>query len=286
MKNSGSMRGLKPFTAMLLGTAAVLAQPAMAQDAAVEDGTKLEEIVVTAERRSESLMTVPVAVSALTTNDLARQGITSSFDLSASVPSLQVTSAFGEAQPNFTMRGIGVGNEYGANQVSPVGIYTDDNYLSARTMHGLQLFDLDRIEAVRGPQGTLYGRNTTGGAINFISVKPNLEAGARGFVEVGYGRFNEIRAQGAIEGTLSDEYARLSRLRQLCSRQWLCEEHFPGPAGCEFEGFHRRSPDHPGQAQRQAGRDAEVHGQQGQADPGRRFPSQRWHRHLELFALQ
>jgi iron complex outermembrane receptor protein len=198
------MRGIKPFTAMLLGTAAVLAQPAMAQDAAADDGTKLEEIVVTAERRSESLMTVPVAVSALTTNDLARQGITSSFDLSASVPSLQVTSAFGEAQPNFTMRGIGVGNEYGANQVSPVGIYTDDNYLSARTMHGLQLFDLDRIEAVRGPQGTLYGRNTTGGAINFISVKPNLEAGARGFVEVGYGRFNEIRAQGAIEGTLSE----------------------------------------------------------------------------------
>ena len=205
MTDSRAMRGLRPLTGMLLGTAAVLAQPAMAQDAATGDSDQLEEIVVTAERRSESLMTVPVAVSALTTNDLARQGITSSFDLSASVPSLQVTSAFGEAQPNFTMRGIGVGNEYGANQVSPVGVYTDDNYLSARTMHGLQLFDLDRIEAVRGPQGTLYGRNTTGGAINFISVKPNLEAGTRGFVEVGYGRFREIRAQGAVEGTLSED---------------------------------------------------------------------------------
>jgi iron complex outermembrane recepter protein len=199
------MRDLRSITAMLLGSAALFAQPALAQDAPAEDSGKVEEIIVTAERRSESLMTVPVAVSALTTTDLARQGITSTFALSAAVPSLQVTSAFGEAQPNFTMRGIGVGNEYGANQVSPVGVYTDDNYLSARTMHGLQLFDLDRIEAVRGPQGTLYGRNTTGGAINFISVKPNLDPGTRGYVEAGYGRFREIRAQGAVEGTLSED---------------------------------------------------------------------------------
>lgn len=163
------------------------------------------DIVVTAQRRSESLMSVPVAVSAISNEDMARQGIANSLDLSGAVPSLQVTSAFGNAQPNFTMRGIGVGNEYGANQVSPVGIYTDDNYLSARTMHGLQLFDLERVEAVRGPQGTLYGRNTTGGAINFISVKPKLEGGTTGFVEAGYGRFNAVTASGAIEGTLIED---------------------------------------------------------------------------------
>jgi iron complex outermembrane recepter protein len=199
------MRGIKQFTGILLGTAALLAQPAMAQDKPADDSDQLGDIVVTAERRDQSLLKVPVAVSAITPTDLERQGIKSTFALSGSVPSLQVTSAFGEAQPNFTMRGIGVGNEYGANQVSPVGVYTDDNYLSARTMHGLQLFDLDRIEAVRGPQGTLYGRNTTGGAINFISVKPSLEAGTRGYVEVGYGRFREIRAQAAVEGTMSDD---------------------------------------------------------------------------------
>lgn len=200
--------------ALLAGVSALPWQ-AQAQDAgagadaqaAAQDRSSagLADIVVTAQRRAESLMEVPVAVSAVTSEDLARQGITSTFELSASVPSLQVTSAFGEAQPNFTMRGIGVGNEYGANQVSPVGIYTDDNYLSARTMHGLQLFDLERIEALRGPQGTLYGRNTTGGAINFISNKPTLEPGARGYLELGYGRFNEIRGQGAIEGTLIDD---------------------------------------------------------------------------------
>ncbi|QPI72238.1 TonB-dependent receptor [Sphingobium sp. Cam5-1] len=207
----------------LLASSAFIAQPSWAQanpqatsatpassdqadkgeaKAGADDGAA---IIVTAQRRSQSLLKVPVAVSALTPGDLERQGVTSSSDLSGAVPSLQVTSAFGDAQPNFTMRGIGVGNEYGANQVSPVGIYSDDNYLSARTMHGLQLFDLERVEAVRGPQGTLYGRNTTGGAINFISVKPSLTPGTTGYVEVGYGRFNEVRGQGAIEGTLIDD---------------------------------------------------------------------------------
>jgi iron complex outermembrane recepter protein len=204
------MKGLRIFACMLMGGTSMLAQGAFAQEAPQDSAAEgasvgIGEIVVTAQRRSESLMKVPVAVSALGTEDLARQGVTSSFDLSGSVPSLQVTSAFGEAQPNFTMRGIGVGNEYGANQVSPVGVYTDDNYLSARTMHGLQLYDLERIEAVRGPQGTLHGRNTTGGAINFISNKPTLEAGTRGYVEGTYGRFQEVRGQGAIEGTLIDD---------------------------------------------------------------------------------
>lgn len=204
------MKGLRILACMLMGSTSMLAQGVHAQEAPQDGAAEgasagIGEIVVTAQRRSESLMKVPVAVSALTTDDLARQGVVSSFELSGSVPSLQVTSAFGEAQPNFTMRGIGVGNEYGANQVSPVGIYTDDNYLSARTMHGLQLFDLERIEAVRGPQGTLYGRNTTGGAINFVSNKPTLEAGTRGYVEGTYGRFQEVRGQGAIEGTLIDD---------------------------------------------------------------------------------
>lgn len=209
------MRGFNRLGSYLLASAAFLATPVLAQDANGTGASDTDadaknqggigEIVVTAQRRAESLMDVPVAVSALSPDDLARQGVTSTFGLSGSVPSLQVTSAFGDAQPNFTMRGIGVGNEYGANQVSPVGVYTDDNYLSARTMHGLQLYDLERVEAVRGPQGTLYGRNTTGGAINFISVKPSLASGATGYAELGYGRFNEVRAQGAVEGTLIDD---------------------------------------------------------------------------------
>ena len=242
------MRGMTSTASLLLCTTAfvALAGPVSAQTAAdpvpggdgaqptadtpvaEADTQAAGDIVVTAQRRSQSLLSVPVAVSAVTTAELERQGITSSFDLRGAVPSLQVTSAFGEAQPNFTMRGIGVGNEYGANQVSPVGVYTDDNYLSARTMHGLQLYDLERIEAVRGPQGTLYGRNTTGGAINFISVKPSLEPGARGFIEGGYGRFNEVRAQGAIEGTLVEDKVGFRASANYVEADGFVKNIFPG----------------------------------------------------------
>ncbi|MFN3817692.1 TonB-dependent receptor [Blastomonas sp.] len=227
------MRNLKICISALLGATALASVPALAQGAATEAAPEaetvgLEEIVVTAQRRAEALMDVPVAVTALTTGDLQRQGITSSMALSGAVPSLQVTSAFGDAQPNFTMRGIGVGNEYGANQVSPVGIYTDDNYLSARTMHGLQLYDLERIEAVRGPQGTLYGRNTTGGAINFISVKPTLESGTRGYVEAGYGRFQEVRGQAAIDGTLIDDVLGFRLSANYVEANGFVKNIFPG----------------------------------------------------------
>ena len=228
------MRGFRTFSAALLGATALASAPAWAQDSspaapvAEENSQGIDDIVVTAQRRSESLMSVPVAVSAITTEDLTRQGITSSFDLSGSVPSLQVTSAFGEAQPNFTMRGIGVGNEYGANQVSPVGVYTDDNYLSARTMHGLQLYDLERVEALRGPQGTLYGRNTTGGAINFISNKPTLDPGTRGYVEAGYGRFSEVRGQAALEGTLIDDVLGFRAAVNYVEADGYVKNIFPG----------------------------------------------------------
>ena len=212
--------------ALTMATAPAFAQEP--QPPQPQQNVGLEDIVVTAQRQSESLMKVPVAVTALTPTDLQRQGANSTFALSAAVPSLQVTSAFGEAQPNFTMRGIGVGNEYGANQVSPVGVYTDDNYLSARTMHGLQLYDLERVEAVRGPQGTLYGRNTTGGAINFISVKPNLQSGTRGYVEGGYGRFNEVKGQAAIEGTLVDDVLGFRASVNYVEADGFVKNIFPG----------------------------------------------------------
>jgi len=97
-----------------------------------------------------------------------------------------------------------VANEYNSNQVSPVGVYIDDVYLAARASHGMGLFDLDRVEVLRGPQGTLFGRNTTGGAINFITRGPKLD-GTNGYVEGGYGNFNTFTAQGALETSFADD---------------------------------------------------------------------------------
>jgi iron complex outermembrane recepter protein len=160
----------------------------------------LEEIIVTATKRNENLQDVPVAVSAITAAALANQGVFETSDLNHAMPNLQVSSPYGETQPNFSVRGVGVGTEFNANAASPVGVYVDEVYQAVRASHGQQLYDLDQIEVVRGPQGTLYGRNTTGGAINFITRKPNLN-GSNGFFTAGYGNFNRINFAGAVEFT-------------------------------------------------------------------------------------
>ena len=184
------------------------AQAADAQAAATSANDTSGEIIVTAQRRSESILKVPISVSTLSQDDLRARGITNAISLAAQVPSLQVNSPYGDSMPNFTLRGIGVGNEHNFNQASPIGVYTDDAYISARAIQGLGMFDLERIEVLAGPQGTLYGRNTTGGAINFISRKPSL-SGSNGYVDVGYARFNTFSADGAVETTLSEGKAGL-----------------------------------------------------------------------------
>ncbi|MBB3957207.1 TonB-dependent receptor [Novosphingobium sediminicola] len=191
---------------LTLGSMLVLAMPARAAADEKDGGARPEaaEIVVTAQRRAQSVMDVPLAISALGGSGLTSKGVTNSVNLAQAVPNLQVSTNFGAAQPNFSMRGISVANEYNSNQVSPVGVYMDDVYLAARASHGMGLFDLDRVEVLRGPQGTLFGRNTTGGAINFITRAPKLE-GTNGYLEAGYGNFNTFTAQGALETTLAQD---------------------------------------------------------------------------------
>ena len=183
-----------PFSASAQTTPAT---PAVA-DPAPQSG--LGDIIVTATKRDENLQRVPVAITAITSEQLTKQGVFSTSDLNNSIPNLQVSSAYGETQPNFTVRGIGVGTEYNSNSASPVGIYVDEVYQSFRASHGQQLYDLRQVEVVRGPQGTLFGRNTTGGAINFITRKPDLH-GSNGYATVGYGSFNRRSFEGAVEVT-------------------------------------------------------------------------------------
>ena len=122
---------------------------------------QLEEIVVTAQKRAENLQDVPQAITAFSAERLREQGILETTDLMGTVPNIQVTSAYGRTQPNFSIRGISVANEFSAATASPVGVYVDEVYQSFRAAHGQQLYDLEGIEVLRGPQGTLYGRNTT-----------------------------------------------------------------------------------------------------------------------------
>jgi iron complex outermembrane recepter protein len=187
---------------------ALIAAPALAQDAAAEDEAGLTEIVVTAQKRSQNLQDVPAAISAFSADDLVQRGVSETSDLMGTLPNLQVTSAYGDTQPNFSLRGISVANEFSASTASPVGVYVDEVYQSFRAAHGQQLYDLERVEVLRGPQGTLYGRNTTGGAINFITRRPDL-SGTNGYLTLGYGNYDTIKAEGAVEVTLAEDKAGL-----------------------------------------------------------------------------
>lgn len=176
------------------------ADQAPSGDAAASGQTGLGDIIVTARRRSENLQNVPVSVSAITGAELQNQGVFETTDLNRSAPNLQVSSPYGKQQPNFSLRGVGVGTEFNANAASPVGVYVDEVYQGFRNSHGQQLYDLEQIEVVRGPQGTLYGRNTTGGAINFITNAPDLR-NQEGYATAGYGNYNRLNFEGAVEVT-------------------------------------------------------------------------------------
>ncbi len=193
---------------LTLGSAlCALAVPLAPQQAHAQssDPVVLDEIIVTAQRREQNLQDVPVSVSAFSPAELERQGITDTSDLMGALPNIQVTSAYGRTQPNFSVRGISVANEFSASTASPIGVYVDEVYQGFRASHGQQLFDLEGLEVLRGPQGTLYGRNTTGGAVNIATRKPGLD-GSNGYVTAGYGNFDTKRLLGAGEITLSDTF--------------------------------------------------------------------------------
>lgn len=165
-----------------------------------DNGVSLEEIIVTATRRAESVQDIPISVTAVGGDQLASRGIVQTADIAMMVPNLKVNSQYGDTQPNFSLRGVGVANEFNSNTASPIGVYVDEVYQAFRFTHGLQLYDLDRIEVVRGPQGTLFGRNTTGGAVSMYTRKPSLE-GTNGYVTVGYGNYSRKKIEGALEVT-------------------------------------------------------------------------------------
>lgn len=181
---------------VLIAMSGVLA-PVMAQD----QKAGIETVVVTAEKRSEAAQNVPIALTVLTADDLAKQGITKVNGLQYATPSLEVVPAFGSGQPEFRLRGVGF-DDYASNNSSTVGVYVDEvAYPIAAQTQG-SIFDIQRTEVLYGPQGTLYGANTTGGAINFITNKPQNEFGAG--VTADYDSHNEFIGNGYITGPITD----------------------------------------------------------------------------------
>ncbi|MEH6549287.1 MAG: TonB-dependent receptor [Pseudomonadales bacterium] len=164
---------------------------------------QLEEVVVTAQKRAQSMQDVPVAVSAFGGNDIETLGWDDPSAIAAQVPNMQMSAPFGDVQPQFSIRGISM-IDYTPSQSSPVGIYVDEAYIGSPWLHGLSMYDMERIEVLRGPQGTLYGKNTTGGAINLITRTPDVDAETSGYFKIGAGNYGLIESNGAVEGSLVD----------------------------------------------------------------------------------
>lgn len=180
----------------------LLALSASAQTAGSDDIAGLEEVTVTAQRRSENVQSVPIAVSAFSPAELEKRNITSALDVIQYIPNMNGNNNTGLGSANsYYIRGLGNSDSLAAFD-PPVGTYIDDVYIARQNANNFGLFDMERMEVLRGPQGTLFGRNTTGGAVNIILSKPGRER--KGFVEVGYGSYNETRARGSFDLPVND----------------------------------------------------------------------------------
>jgi iron complex outermembrane recepter protein len=182
--------------AMLVPHGQALAQAPQA--AADEQG--LEEIVVTAQRRSENLQVVPISVTAITASTLAKTGLSNTLLLTQAVPSVQLTKS-GNASI-FYIRGVGNASgstgEEGAN-----AFYIDGVYLSDIVQANAEFNNIERVEILKGPQGTLFGRNSSGGLVNIITKTPGQNFELKG--SVGYGNYDTIRGQLYVAGPLSEK---------------------------------------------------------------------------------
>jgi len=185
--------------AILLSSASIFAQAARAQDVASEGAGDPDEIIVTAQKREQSLQDVGAAVSALGAQRITDAGVNSISDLQTIVPSVNFGSDFNQAK--IFIRGVGA-NTSTTGSSTGVAFHVDGAYVARAEAQLTSLFDLERIEVLRGPQGTLYGRNAVGGSINVITAKPTdtLE----GYGRFSFGNYNALVTEGAISGPITD----------------------------------------------------------------------------------
>ena len=194
-------------------------------DEETEDIVMMEEVVVTAQKREQRSFEVPLSVSTIRgekSDALRASGMDVRF-LSNRTPSLQMESSFGRIFPRFFIRGLG-NTDFDLNASQPVSVLYDGVVLENAMLKGFPAFDLDRIEVLRGPQGTLFGRNTPAGIVKFESARPTQTL--EGYGRLSYGQFNSSNFEGAVSGPLVPSVlsARLSLLAQWRD-DWVNNEH-------------------------------------------------------------
>jgi iron complex outermembrane receptor protein len=200
----------------------------------------LQTITVTAERRAENIKDVPSSVSTLSGEKL--DVINSSGEdvraISGRVPSLNIESSFGRAFPRFYIRGYG-NTDFRVNASQPVSLVYDDVVQENPLLKGFPIFDLDRVEVLAGPQGTLFGRNTPGGVVKFDSAAPAIGA-SDGYGSISYGRYSTVNVEGAKTIPLGDAWAARVSLLAQHRDDWVHNTYAPGPTQ-DLEGYDDRA---------------------------------------------
>lgn len=201
-----SARAFWACSSALAAAAIGFAAPAAAQDNEAEEATSdgtLPSIIVTAQRREENIQDVPVSVTAFNQDalDAINSGGQDIRALSGRVPSLLVESSFGRTFPRFYIRGLG-NTDFDFNASQPVSLVLDDQVLENPILKGFPIFDTQQVEVLRGPQGTLFGRNTPAGIVKFDTVKP--QEYAEGYGRISFGRFNNVNAEAAVNVPMGD----------------------------------------------------------------------------------
>ncbi len=200
-----------------------------------QEASTLDAVQVTAQRKVENIRDVPVSLTSIDAEklDVYGSGGADIRFLSARVPSLNIESSYGRAFPRFYIRGLG-NTDFDLNASQPVSLVYDDVVQESPLLKGFPLFDLERVEVLRGPQGTLFGRNTPAGVVKFDSVRPSQEFG--GYAQIGYGSDDLTTVEAAVGGALSARWsARVSALYQRRD-DWVDNTYAAGSSD-GFEGY-------------------------------------------------
>ncbi len=164
-------------------------------------GSQIEDVTVTAQKRREKAQDIPITINVLDAKKLKQLDVQSSDQLDGLVPALEIGMPSGKGnQPLISIRGVGL-NDTNTNNAGPNGVYVDEVYEATPAGQTFQTFDLARVEVLKGPQGTLYGRNTTGGSIDYVTNKPTDQFSAS--EDVQYGSWNTVTSESIINGAIA-----------------------------------------------------------------------------------
>lgn len=221
---------------LFASVAAIMTTPAYAQDTSAENSGGVEEIIVTAQKRSENVQNVPIAVAAFGGEALREKGVDNVSQLSNLTPSVQLSqSSQFLSSPSVLsgfIRGIGQ-DDFAANFEAGVGTYIDGVFLARNAGSNVDLMDVQRVEILKGPQGTLFGRNTIGGAISVVTREPAKDFGFSG--QVTGGRYNRIEVGGVIDLPLSDRVRSSIAFSHKSRDGFQKRIPFPGASGFVFD---------------------------------------------------